>query len=240
MKKTHSLFTMPSPLRGSLGPTADNSMTALCTFSDIAFVVIPVAIIWRMNLELSRRIGLIVLMAVSLFTAAASIAKTIFAISEVPIGYDTQYKSSLSLLWIMLESACVILLGCVPPLRPLLTTVQQRWLRIRSLGTGSATASIHTWRKGDSSRVTYESATRRGSRPKWGWHGGDRYCPEGGKAARIMGETVSPSIAYEGRYSVNSSTEGGHSKREEDDVAVEYHQALALAAAGISPAYYRS
>jgi len=73
-------------------------------------------------MPLRQRVGLIVLLAVSLFTVAMSILKTVGlqAIADQqsdPTATDVQYNASLSILWTLLEQACVIIMGCVPPLR---------------------------------------------------------------------------------------------------------------------------
>lgn len=88
------------------------------TFSDVAYVVIPVGIIWRLNMTLHRRLGLIALLAAMLFTAAMSILKT-YTIhwQGDPTITDPLYRNSLQVLYANLEQTSVIIMGCVPSLR---------------------------------------------------------------------------------------------------------------------------
>lgn len=79
-------------------------------------------VIWRLQLALHQRIGLVLLMSVSLFTMALSILKTI-GLQQIadqqsdPTATDVQYDASLEILWSCLEQACVIIMGCVPSIR---------------------------------------------------------------------------------------------------------------------------
>lgn len=73
-------------------------------------------------MEVQKRIGLVLLMSVSLFTMALSILKTI-GLKHIadqqkdPTATDVQYDATLEILWTCLEQAFVIIMGCVPPLR---------------------------------------------------------------------------------------------------------------------------
>ncbi|KAH8723095.1 hypothetical protein GQ44DRAFT_806076 [Phaeosphaeriaceae sp. PMI808] len=56
-------------------------MAGLYTFSGLTYVPFPVVFIWRLPIPLRSRIGLILLMCMSLFTVAISIRKTIWLAS---------------------------------------------------------------------------------------------------------------------------------------------------------------
>ncbi|KAF2269979.1 integral membrane protein [Lojkania enalia] len=95
---------------------------ALWTFTDLTFVLFPVMIIWRLQMAVRQRIGLVLLMSVSLLTMVLSILKTInlkhIADQQTnPTATDVQYDATLAILWTCLEQAFVIMMGCVPPLR---------------------------------------------------------------------------------------------------------------------------
>ncbi|KAK7990066.1 hypothetical protein PG989_010381 [Apiospora arundinis] len=90
----------------------------LYALADLTFVLIPIVFIWKLQMSLDRRLGLIAIMAMGLFTCAMSIMKGVSAIPGAS-GDDAAYVATLSLLWATLEQACVVLLGNVPPLRPL-------------------------------------------------------------------------------------------------------------------------
>ncbi|KAK0630992.1 hypothetical protein B0T17DRAFT_236873 [Bombardia bombarda] len=91
---------------------------ALYALADLAFVVIPIGIIWRLNMDLKRRLGLVLLMTAGLFICAMSILKGVSAIPNTN-GEDGPYAGTLSLLWATLEQASVVLIGNVAPLRPI-------------------------------------------------------------------------------------------------------------------------
>lgn len=91
---------------------------AFYILADLTLVVIPIFIIWRLNMAMSRRLGLTALMAFEFFTCSMSIMKGISAISGQE-GADTTYPATLSLLWATSEQACVVFLGNLAPLRPL-------------------------------------------------------------------------------------------------------------------------
>jgi len=98
---------------------------ALWTFSDLTFVLFPVLVIWRLQMALRQRVGLIILMSMSLVTMVLSILKTI-GLNNIanqqkdPTATDVQYDASLEILWSLLEQAFVIIMGCVPPLRAIM------------------------------------------------------------------------------------------------------------------------
>ncbi|ETS86527.1 hypothetical protein PFICI_00355 [Pestalotiopsis fici W106-1] len=98
------------------------TFSALWTFSDLTIVLLPVMVIWRLQMTLRQRIGLVLLMSVSLFTTAMSILRAV-GLNHIadqqsgPTATDVQYNASLEILWACLEQACVILMGCVPSLR---------------------------------------------------------------------------------------------------------------------------
>ncbi|KJZ71731.1 hypothetical protein HIM_08873 [Hirsutella minnesotensis 3608] len=92
----------------------------LFTFCDLTYVLFPVIIIWRLQMPMHRRIGLIVLMAASLFTMSMSIMKLVTlhwqGDSQSP---DVLDNAALVVFWAGMEQTCVIIMGCVPSLRGL-------------------------------------------------------------------------------------------------------------------------
>ncbi|KAI1097617.1 hypothetical protein F4804DRAFT_327117 [Jackrogersella minutella] len=89
---------------------------ALYALADLTFVIFPVIIVSKLHMSLRRRLGLIALMTLSLFTCGMSIMKGVSAIAK-QAGSDATYTSALSLLWATVEQACVVLLGNIVPLR---------------------------------------------------------------------------------------------------------------------------
>ena len=65
-------------------------------------------------MPLRRKVGLMALMALSIFTMVASIMKTVT--SQTNSGEtDPQYSASLAILWSGVEQGLVIVMGCIPP-----------------------------------------------------------------------------------------------------------------------------
>lgn len=98
-------------------------LIALYIFSDLTYVLFPVAFIWRLQMPLHNRIGLILVMCMSLFTMAMSILKTanmVIAFKANFSSVDAQYDASLHLLYGLLEQHFVIIMGCIPSLRSLI------------------------------------------------------------------------------------------------------------------------
>ncbi|EPE28202.1 integral membrane protein [Glarea lozoyensis ATCC 20868] len=89
---------------------------ALFALGDLCYVLFPVMIVWKLNMALRQKLGLIFLLAMSLFTMGCSIAKAVVAASGTKTTADKQYKSSLALMWSSLEQSFVIIMGCAPPL----------------------------------------------------------------------------------------------------------------------------
>lgn len=66
-------------------------------------------------MPMRQKISLVLLMAASLFTMAASIVKTI--ITQTSEAAASQYQASIATMWTAVEQTMVIIMSCVPPLR---------------------------------------------------------------------------------------------------------------------------
>jgi hypothetical protein len=77
-----------------------------------------------------RKIALSALLSLSLVTMTASILKTVTAETSRG-GQNAEYTASLGALWSAIEQSFVIIMGSIPPLRPL---AKVEWPRLRSLG----------------------------------------------------------------------------------------------------------
>ncbi|KAK0707143.1 hypothetical protein B0T26DRAFT_602527, partial [Lasiosphaeria miniovina] len=107
-------------------------LQALYTLSDLAYVLLPVMIVWSLHMALHRKVGLIVMLGMSLFTVALSILKAVWIGRQPTV--DAQYSASLAVMWAGLEQAFVIIMGCVPPLRGILKDIP---------GLAAVTASLY-------------------------------------------------------------------------------------------------
>ncbi|KAI0479888.1 hypothetical protein F4859DRAFT_530031 [Xylaria cf. heliscus] len=122
-----TIYTQASPIQALWDPAVKptkkrdrryqiivNVAQSLFAFSDLSYVFLPVFIIWRLNMPLHRKIGLAVLLSLSLISFVGSVMKPVTA----SIAHN-QYESSLVILWSNLEQTLVIIISCVPALRSL-------------------------------------------------------------------------------------------------------------------------
>lgn len=99
--------------------TDDDLVEVFFALGDLCYVLFPVLVVWKLNMPLRQKVGLCILLALSLFTMGCSIAKAVVAQSGTKSATDQLYKASLSLMWSLTEQAFVIMMGCAPPLRSL-------------------------------------------------------------------------------------------------------------------------
>lgn len=98
--------------------TREGNVTgALFALGDILYVLLPVLVVFKLTMPMRRKVGLVILLALSVFTMGCSIAKAVYAESGTKAQQDKQYTSSLSLMWSVTEQTFVIIMGCAPPLR---------------------------------------------------------------------------------------------------------------------------
>lgn len=90
---------------------------AMCTFSDLTYVLFPVIFVWKLKMAVRRKIGLIIMLGMSLITMSLSILKTTAAAGSSQFSSHIIYDGALGVLWSVLEQTFVIIMGCVPTLR---------------------------------------------------------------------------------------------------------------------------
>jgi hypothetical protein len=93
-----------------------NDPEAFLALGDLCYVLLPVMLVWRLNMPLRQKVGLSVVLSLSLITMGCSIAKTVTALGVSDVSPDVWYKNSLGLLWSMTEQVFVIIMGCIPAL----------------------------------------------------------------------------------------------------------------------------
>jgi hypothetical protein len=92
---------------------------AFFAFGDLTYVLCPVIAIWKLNMPVRRKLGLGILLALSIFTMAAAIVKAVMAGPSFDDKNDKIYLAGLSLTWSVIEQSLVIILGCIPPMKSL-------------------------------------------------------------------------------------------------------------------------
>ncbi|KAK3329997.1 hypothetical protein B0H66DRAFT_611191 [Apodospora peruviana] len=201
------------------------------TFADLAYVILPVAIIWRLNMALHQRVCLILVMSVSILTFALSILKTIWATSGTNDTDDIQYKTSLTVLWSTGEQSCVVLLGCVPPLRSGLS--QLKFLNLRNLSLSSIFGSSRggTWSsmKGSSAEDksgasgSYGTSRHGHIGASGAYHDVEMNTHKLGRPSDSLHQINGPMVTYDDTCSNKSLVTDGHVRRV-DAFTVSYEE----------------
>ncbi|KAI0469791.1 hypothetical protein GGR56DRAFT_661926 [Xylariaceae sp. FL0804] len=90
------------------------------TVADLSYVVLPVIFIWKLNMPRGRKIRLAIIISMSIFTAVASIFKTVEV--KESVGQASAMESvGKMFIWSVLEQTFVIIMGCLPTLPKLFT-----------------------------------------------------------------------------------------------------------------------
>lgn len=84
-------------------------------------------------MPMRRKISIVILMAASLFTMAASIVKTVT--TQTSTAAQSQKEASIAFMWTAVEQNMVIIMSCVPPLRSV-TKLNPRLFRALRLTDG--------------------------------------------------------------------------------------------------------
>jgi len=116
---------------------------SIFAFTDLSFVLFPIMIIWKLNMPFSRRVGLCILMAGSIFCLIACIMRMV---TDAP---QSLYSSADGILWAGLEQCLVIILGSAPPLAAIRKLDFVDWISksLSSVASGSLFTSMKTRQK---------------------------------------------------------------------------------------------
>ncbi|KAI2635281.1 hypothetical protein GGS21DRAFT_538996 [Xylaria nigripes] len=100
------------------------TLQLLFSISDVLYVVFPVTFVYKLNLATRKKVGLAILLGLSLITAAAAFSKVATNIAFANADTSTNASQLFTIFGIMtlltaVEQALVITIGCVPTLRPI-------------------------------------------------------------------------------------------------------------------------
>ncbi|KAF4551094.1 Hypothetical protein D9617_14g075500 [Elsinoe fawcettii] len=117
---------------------------ATAILADFILAIYPVTIVWNLQASWRVKVGFCVLMAGGILPATAAIIRTYYIKRlENPVDFTWEFAPFLS--WAATELWFVIILGCVPPLRPLF----KRWFgKAKSQLTGSGGLNSRTTKNG--------------------------------------------------------------------------------------------
>ncbi|RWA14424.1 hypothetical protein EKO27_g689 [Xylaria grammica] len=93
---------------------------SLFTVADLTYVLFPILVIWKLNMPRRQKIGLAALLALSFITVVASILKIITAGAAIEATPDSIWSNqSAAFLASGIEQCLVVIIGSIPPTRPL-------------------------------------------------------------------------------------------------------------------------
>ncbi|KAI1476105.1 hypothetical protein F4774DRAFT_428504 [Daldinia eschscholtzii] len=130
---------------GIYGWTAIASISLYC-ISDITFIFFPILIISKLNMNTSRKVGVSLLIAVSIITVAAAAGRLTIALLQMTgetasMGPNWQYIDGIINFAACIEQDLVIIMGCVPILNTITKLDLPRFSRMRNL-IGSLISSV--------------------------------------------------------------------------------------------------
>ncbi|KAI0965546.1 hypothetical protein F4678DRAFT_452353 [Xylaria arbuscula] len=87
--------------------------------SDLALAVFPAVIVWNLQMELSQKVSLVILMGLGIFAMVGSILKAVY-LTSVGSRDDYTYHTSRLIIWWTVEGYLVIIAASIATLRPLI------------------------------------------------------------------------------------------------------------------------
>ncbi|OJJ42778.1 hypothetical protein ASPZODRAFT_20055 [Penicilliopsis zonata CBS 506.65] len=93
--------------------------------ADAALASYPVHLFWKLQMRFRLKIALIVLMGMGWIASACSAVKT-YQLQVLSRTSNTTYAQPPLLIWVSTEGWIVIIVGCVPPIRPLVDRLFQQ------------------------------------------------------------------------------------------------------------------
>lgn len=87
--------------------------------TDLVLALFPVVIVWKLNMKLSQKISLAILMGLGVFAMVGSILKTVY-LPSVGSRVNYTYHTAPLIIWWTVEGYLVIIAASIATLRPLL------------------------------------------------------------------------------------------------------------------------
>ncbi|KAI1076746.1 hypothetical protein F5B20DRAFT_572600 [Whalleya microplaca] len=137
---------------------ASLALQLLYTISDLTYVLFPVIFIWKLNMPMQRKIGFILLMCLSLITMGSALAKVVVVfmrMNATPIAGSTNFRYFNGLVNLLcgVEQCLVIIMGCIPSLRPM-AKLRLDWTLLSNIGESLASLVTRSRRKGSSGSLS--------------------------------------------------------------------------------------
>ncbi|GAB7340524.1 hypothetical protein MBLNU457_6943t1 [Dothideomycetes sp. NU457] len=106
--------------------------------SDIVLALYPISVVWKLQTSLKMKIGFCVLMGGGII-AAISVAIRTYYINTLATNLDVTYAFADFMIWGGTELWCIIILGSIPPLRPLFAKLFGKARGLSSYGSARGT-----------------------------------------------------------------------------------------------------
>ncbi|KAF2151505.1 hypothetical protein K461DRAFT_322740 [Myriangium duriaei CBS 260.36] len=98
--------------------------------TDVLLALFPISIVWNLQTTLQVKIGFCALMGLGVLPAIASFARY-HLLHRMYAVQDTSYAEGLFMIWAAVEVGSLIILGSIPPLRPLFMRIAYGESKIR-------------------------------------------------------------------------------------------------------------
>ncbi|KAI1476337.1 hypothetical protein F4774DRAFT_412971 [Daldinia eschscholtzii] len=124
------------------------SSSALNTAGDIMVFALPIAILFRLQLKRTQKVGLVLLFATGALAIIAGIIRLKSSLSAVALNADVTWVTANIYLWTAVETAVGLLCGSLPVIGPLFGLVKDKvasYVSNSSLGTLSIAGKSFRW-----------------------------------------------------------------------------------------------
>ncbi|KAL4784455.1 hypothetical protein BJX76DRAFT_220143 [Aspergillus varians] len=92
-------------------------VSAYTTVTDIILALVPISVFWKLQMRMSTKVGVCIMMGLTLLSAVVTVVKTtylkLFTDTEDPL-----YNVTPLVVWGLIEQNVVIVAACIPTLRP--------------------------------------------------------------------------------------------------------------------------
>jgi len=121
----------------------NTAVAAWQAFADYSFSFIPMAIVWRLNMDTSRKLVLIVALGLTVITGIAGSVKTKLS-AQLGTTQDPTWDTYELYIWAAVEATLIIVCGSVPALYPLWERFLPRWRRRQGYSATTSNGSVVT------------------------------------------------------------------------------------------------
>lgn len=95
------------------------STSVLNTFADVVLLVLSISMVWRLQLNTSKKLGVMGIFLVGAFACVASILRFVSTLTLVSHDTDTTWNAVGVYLWTSIEAAIGLMCACFPVIGPL-------------------------------------------------------------------------------------------------------------------------